>query len=178
MLQSFMELRQAHGASSQNPAHSRQCEGGHRLHTVGLVLAMLLCVQGAALAQLPPRIFFSDLVSGPNTGGENNNGAYVTLYGTNFGANPTVTVGGGQALVKLAPAPWLWYQKMTIQLGPNAETGNIVITNGSGTSNGIPFAVSPGNIYFVATTGNDKGKSRWPFGWEILRELALGGAAA
>jgi hypothetical protein len=159
--------------------HWPQCKCANHFRTVGLVLAMLLCVQGAALAQLPPHIFFSDLVSGPNTGGENNNGAYVTLYGTNFGSNPTVTVGGGQALVKLAPAPWLWYQKMTIQLGPNAQTGDIVITGPGGTSNGTPFTVSPGSIYFVATTGNDSNSGAFGAPWRTLvHAVQTGGAAA
>ena len=33
-----------------------------------------------------PVIFYSDLESGPKTGGENNKGAYVTVFGKNFGA--------------------------------------------------------------------------------------------
>src|SRR5208283_4120460 len=43
-------------------------------------------------------IFFTDLTSGPNTGGENNNGTILTIYGRNFGATQgtsTVTIGGG-----------------------------------------------------------------------------------
>lgn len=102
-----------------------------------------------------PRIFFSDLESGPKTGGENNNGAFVTLYGNNFGTNPTVTVGGGQALIKLQPSTHLWYQKMTIQLGPNAATGNIVVKTTDGPSNGLPFTVRAGNIRFVGTQAGD-----------------------
>jgi beta-glucanase (GH16 family) len=102
-----------------------------------------------------PVIFFTDLESGPNTGGENNNGAYVTIYGNNFGTSPTVTVGGGQALIKLAPSSYLWYQRMSIQLGANATTGNIVVSNSSGTSNGVPFTVRAGKIYFVSTSGSD-----------------------
>ncbi len=31
------------------------------------------------------RLFFSDLESGPNTGGQNGKGAFVTLYGNGFG---------------------------------------------------------------------------------------------
>jgi hypothetical protein len=43
-------------------------------------------------------------VSGPNSGGQSNNGAFVTLYGNYFGSNPTVTVGGGTAIVVAAPS--------------------------------------------------------------------------
>lgn len=112
-----------------------------------------LSFSSPALAASPPTLFFVDLESGPKTGGENNNGAFVTLYGNNFGANPTVTVGGGQALIKLQPSTHLWYQKMTIQLGPNANTGNIILSNSNGSSNGLPFTVRTGNIYFVSPNG-------------------------
>jgi hypothetical protein len=110
----------------------------------------------AASAQAAaPQIFFSDLESGPKTGGESNNGAFVTLYGNNFGTSPSVTVGGGQVLIKVQPVTYLWYQKMTIQLGSNAATGNIVITNSDGSSNGLPFTVRAGSIYFASGSGSD-----------------------
>jgi hypothetical protein len=109
----------------------------------------------STFAASPPALFFTDLESGPKTGGENNNGAFVTLYGNNFGTSPTVTVGGGQAIIKLAPATYLWYQKMTIQLGANANTGNIVVTTSDGSSNGVPFTVRTGNIRFVGTQSGD-----------------------
>lgn len=100
-----------------------------------------------------PVIFFTDIESGPKTGGENNNGAFVTLYGNNFGSNPTVTVGGGQAIIKMQPTAYLWYQKMVIQLGSNANTGSIVVSNSNGSSNGMPFTVRSGDIYFLSGSG-------------------------
>jgi hypothetical protein len=45
----------------------------------------------------PPRSFYSDLLSGPNSGRQNNAGAFVTIYGKYFVATQggsTVTVGG------------------------------------------------------------------------------------
>jgi uncharacterized protein (TIGR03437 family) len=133
---------------------------------MGLLLATL---PGIAWSQAPPpRLFFSDIVSGPNTGGQDNNGAFVALYGNYFGSNPTVTVGGGQALIALAPAPYLWYQKMTIQLGPLAQSGNIVVSNSSGTSNGLPFTVRSGKIYFVATNGKDSNSGSYTRPWRTL----------
>src|SRR5208283_5331175 len=108
-----------------------------RVRALPVALALFAALAGIARSQTPaPRLFFSDLVSGPNTGGQGNNGAFVTLYGNYFGSNPTVTVGGGQAIVTLAPAPYLWYQKMTVQLGPKAQTGSIVVSNSNGASNG------------------------------------------
>ncbi len=107
-----------------------------------------------ASAASPPILFFTDLESGPKTGGENNNGVYVTLYG-NYLDSATVTVGGGSAIVKSAASTYLWYQKMVIQLGASAATGNIVATTSAGTSNSLPFTVRSGGIFFVSTSGND-----------------------
>jgi len=47
-----------------------------------------------------PVIFFSDLTSGPKTGGKDNLGAFVTVVGKNFGPSRGtnyVSIGGGQA---------------------------------------------------------------------------------
>lgn len=113
----------------------------------------------------PPKIFFTDLQSGPNTGGQNNQGVFLTIWGSGFGTSQgssTVTVGGG--LVNNCPvwgATWLWYQKITCQIGSSAATGNIVITVGGQSSLcenvdvGCSFTVRTGNIYFVSTSGND-----------------------
>src|SRR3989442_12136413 len=51
-----------------------------------------------------PVIFFSDLESGPNIGGQNDNGTILTLYGKRFGptqGGSTITVGGGQVALYL-----------------------------------------------------------------------------
>ena len=129
-------------------------------------LALLLCSSGASA--IAPAIFYTDLDAGPKAGGENNNGAFVTIYGNNFGSNPTVTVGGGQAVIKVAASSYLWYQKLSIQLGPNAQSGNIVVTSIGRTSNGVPFTVRSGNIYFVATNGNDSGPGTFTSPWATL----------
>ena len=121
-----------------------------------IIMFLVLGWVSLSYAANAPVLFFTDLESGPKTGGENNNGAFVTLYGNNFGTSPSVTVGGGSVSVKLAPASYLWYQKMTIQLGANAATGNIVVTNSNGSSNGLPFTVRSGNIYFAGTQSGDK----------------------
>lgn len=122
-----------------------------------------------------PVIFFTDLVNGPNSGGENGDGAYVTLYGVNFGATrgtSTVTVGGGApAQYKVWSAAswggpaWTWYDKATIQLGASATTGNIVMTTTGGTSNAIAFTVRSGSIYFVSTTGSDGAAGTFAAPW-------------
>ncbi len=62
------------------------------------LLASLTMVTGAQAQTAPaPRVFYSDLESGPNTGGQNGQGAFVTIYGNGFGAtrgSSVVTVGG------------------------------------------------------------------------------------
>jgi hypothetical protein len=140
-----------------------------RLRALRPVLALFAVLAGIARSQTPaPRLFFSDLVSGPNAGGQGNNGAFVTLYGNYFGSNPTVTVGGGQAIVTLAPAPYLWYQKLTVQLGPRAQSGSIVVSNPNGTSNGLPFTVNSSSIYFVATNGSGSNPGSYTAPWQAL----------
>src|SRR2546425_11731419 len=118
------------------------------------LLGTLLGAPASWAQSLPPRIFFSDLESGPNTGGQNGKGAFVTIYGRNFGATrgtSSATVGGGA--VDNCP---LWTDtKVACQLGPAAQTGNIVINVGGQASNGVPFTVRPGNIYFVSPAGSD-----------------------
>jgi len=115
-------------------------------------------------AVAPPRLLFSDLESGPKTGGEGDGGAYVTVYGKDFGANHDgsyVTVGGG----RISTYPIWTDTKITFQLGATAATGDIVVTTPGGSSNGIPFTVRGGNIYFVALNGSDgnNGSRRSPW---------------
>jgi hypothetical protein len=107
--------------------------------------ALTLCAQ--------PRIFFSDLDSGPRDGGENGQGAFVTIYGRGFGStrgNGTVTVGGGM----VAAYPIWSDTKVAFQLGGAANTGEIRLTNAAGQSNGVPFVVRAGNISFVSNGGS------------------------
>ncbi len=133
------------------------------------IVSLLLLSGALAHAQsAPPRIFFSDLESGPNSGGQNNKGVWVTIWGKNFGATQgtsTVTVGGGA--VDNYP---LWSDgKITFQLGANAKTGNIVVNvSGVGSSNGLAFTVRPGNIFFVATNGNDANTGIFTAPWQTI----------
>src|SRR3989442_10956866 len=118
------------------------------------LLGTLLGAPASWAQSLPPRIFFSDLESGPNTGGQNGKGAFVTIYGRNFGAPrgpSSATVGGGA--VDNCP---LWTDtKVACQLGPAAQTGNIVISVGGQASNSVRLTMRPGNIYFVSTVDSD-----------------------
>src|SRR6476619_3848923 len=127
------------------------------LFVIGIILACSLGLRAQSPSNLtttiPPRIFFSDLDSGPNTGGQKNHGVWVTIWGKGFGAergSSTVTIGGGAA----AEYPIWTDTRITFQLGPSARTGDIVVSvrakakrsrgdgqAGSGQSNGLPFTV-------------------------------------
>jgi len=130
----------------------------------------------------PPQLFFTDLDSGPNAGGESVSGfagAYVTLYGNFLGATQgtsTVTWNGQSCLRVVGAsgsyrgwgAPYFWYQRIVVQLGSSCTpgSGNFVVTVNGNASNGLPFAMrSTGNTYFVSTAGSDSnsGSSASPF---------------
>ncbi|MDD5347611.1 MAG: IPT/TIG domain-containing protein [Candidatus Omnitrophica bacterium] len=121
----------------------------------------LLFISSSAYAAAPV-LFYSDLTSGPNSGGQNDKGAFVTIWGNNFGAargSSYVTVGDG--LVDNYPE---WSDtKVCFQLGSLAATGNIVIKVGDTVSNGIPFTVRSGNIYFITPAGTGTGTFTDPF---------------
>ena len=103
-----------------------------------------------------PRLFFTDLESGPATGGQDDLGAFITIYGEGFGAaqgNGTVTV-GGQEVARYV----LWGENnaiarsldmIVVQPGKNATTGDIIVTVDGQASNPLPFTVRSGSIYFV-----------------------------
>ncbi len=107
-------------------------------------------------AGIGPRLFFTDLESGPNTGGQDNLGAFVAVYGEGLGAQrgtSTVTVGGREVARYV-----IWGEnngarqmdKLVVQLGPAAASGNLVVTVNGRASNPLPFTVRSGQIFFVA----------------------------
>jgi hypothetical protein len=145
------------------------------LFVMGIILALPL---GLFAQSAPPRIFFSDLESGPNTGGQNNHGVWVTVWGKGFGAergSSTVTIGGGEA----ADYPIWTETKITFQLGPAAKTGDIVVSvraEGDKTrselaprsGNGLPFVVRAGKIFFVAVNGSDRSSGSLDSPWRTI----------
>jgi hypothetical protein len=146
-----------------------------------LVLLLLLFVGVPMVHAQSPVLFFSDLDSGPNTGGESvsgSAGAYVTLYGNFLGSSQgsSAVTWNGLNCLRVVPAtgsytgwgsPRFWYQSIVVQLGSGCATGtgNFVVTVNGVPSNGIPFTVRSGSIYFVSTGGNDSnpGTAASPF---------------
>jgi hypothetical protein len=145
-----------------------------------LSLGLLFVLPLMLSAQTQPRIFFSDLESGPNYGGQKDRGVWVTIWGKGFGSQrgrSTVTIGGGTA----ADYPIWTDTKITFQLGREARTGDIVVNvrsaggktrsesaPRSGASNGLPFTVRKGKIYFVAVNGSDWRDGSFAKPWKTI----------
>jgi hypothetical protein len=114
------------------------------------------------------RAFFTDLTSGPSSGGQGGKGAFVTVYGNGFGASQgtsTVTIGGGDA----DNYPVWSNTKITFQLGAAAKSGDVVVNvAGKGASNGLAFTVRAGNIYFVSSKGSDGADGSFATPWATI----------
>jgi hypothetical protein len=133
---------------------------------IRLFLALFLFA-GVSFAATPA-VFFSDITSGPTTGGETVggfSGAYVTLYGNNFGTSQggsTVALNGTSCgRVVSWGTSFLWYQKIVIQLGPSCTTGILAVNVGGVSSTcedlvtNCQFTVTAKAIHCISTGGND-----------------------
>jgi len=120
-----------------------------------------------------PVVLYTDLLSGPNSGGENNNGTYLSILGKNFGASglgttTRVFIGGAE----VASYRYLGFsngrpdvQQITVQVGalgnptPGTPLPINVQVNGVNSTSYTPqiFIVNPGRILFVSLTGNKAG---------------------
>lgn len=134
-----------------------------KLLRFGCFALALLMNPGLTSAGMPPVLFYSDLDSGPNSGGRNDKGVYVTIWGNNFGTTSgTVTIGGGKA----DNYPIWSNTKISFQIGPEAKTGNIVVTtNENQPSNPVPFAVKEGRIFFVSAKNSGRGSGSYENPW-------------
>ena len=124
-----------------------------------------------------PLLLATDIIAGPTTGGENNKGAYVSLFGIGFGQQAELGVttkvyfgNGGtwnevdnyRALVPARGNPYLAAQELIVQIGSlggaaNGTTMNIKVTaNGMDSNTDLTFMVNPGDFYFADNVaGND-----------------------
>lgn len=118
---------------------------------------MTLLFVSACAFGTSPVLFYSDLDSGPGTGGENNAGVFICVYGRNFGATrgtSTITVGGVPASnYKFWGSSGLptSTDKACFQMGSGTPAGaqSVVLTVGGASSNTLSFTVRNGNIYFL-----------------------------
>jgi len=119
------------------------------------LVAILIAIPVSALASNAPVIFYTDIIAGPNTGGENNMGCYLTINGKNFGSSQ------GPSLVKIGEGEVAVYKvwsdtKISVQLGSKVSSGDIIVItlNGSATAP-EQFTVRPGDFYFLSTSGSN-----------------------
>jgi hypothetical protein len=148
-----------------------QSLGLHRCVSVTLSAAFLylaLCSVNAAAqscgaqsAAVRPIVLYTDIASGPTTGGENNKGAYLSIFGKNFGASlPAIKVFINDVEVDnyryVGPSKGRAdIEQVTVQIGslgsstPQVPLPIKVVVNGSASNTDVKFTVSPGKIYFV-----------------------------
>jgi len=117
--------------------------------------------EGATSASSDPLILYTDITSGPNSGGERNNGSYLTIFGTHFGATQgisTVTI-NGRAVAQYI----LWSDtKIGVQVG-HISSGSIVVTVGGLVSNADKtFTVRPGHIYYIGPSVDNSAPGNCP----------------
>lgn len=125
----------------------------------------LTIVARAADSQAPdgPRVFFTDVEAGPVTGGPNNLGVPIAIFGKGFGAaqgTSRVTIGG----VEVAGYP-VWgtdnahnrrLDMIVVQPGAKVKPGPIVVTvNGAPSNADYSFTPNSGKIYYVALSASD-----------------------
>ena len=116
-----------------------------------------------------PLVLYTDVNSGPNSGGENNEGAYLSIFGKNFGSSglgSTVKVYIGGTEVNgyryLGPSRGRSdVQQIAVQVGslgsPSAGTALPikVVVNGVASNTDQTFTVNAGRMLFVSQSGND-----------------------
>jgi hypothetical protein len=121
-----------------------------------------------AEAARPPAVLFTDLPSGPVTGGVHGHGAPVAIFGTGFGATrgtSTVTIGGIEVASYLvwgehnAHNPTL--DLIVVEPGSAVTGGQVVVTvNGQTSSPSATFTATAGEVYVIAPTGSDTATCR------------------
>jgi Putative metal-binding motif/IPT/TIG domain len=138
--------------------------------------------------QTGPVLFYTDIVSGPTTGGKNNNGVFITLTGLRFGSargSSKVTIGGVDVAAYESWGTTSQARNMeTIVIQPGAAVnadGDIVVTVGGVQSNPLPFKVRNGQnakIYLVDPNASTNGTGAFnsPFNTlQAARAVVLAG---
>ena len=117
-------------------------------------------------------MLFTDVPSGPVNGGENNLGAYLSIFGRNLGdasglgTTTKVTIGGAAVanyryLGPSKVSARLGLQEIIVQVGalsgkPLGTAQPVVVTvSGTASNSDVTFTPNPGHVLFVALNGND-----------------------
>lgn len=170
------------------------------MRRVGLLLLVACAWLGAwsgpcfAASSPAPRLFFSDLVSGPRSGNSDTSlgqaagqdGVIVSVWGAFLGktqGDSKVLVNGAEARVYYwgdAVAPYSpanlhngiqRMQLVVFQVSQRARDGRgeIAVTVQGTRSNPLPFTVRPGKIFFVAASGRDGAAGTWRSPWRTIQ---------
>jgi len=130
-----------------------------------IVASLILAMWGATAARLTaaaepigaPVVLYTDLISGPVSGGENDQGAYVSIFGRNFGdaaGDVHVYFGAREAAAYRYKGPSKGLadvQQITVQPGP-IGSGPLpikVVVNGQSSNTDHTFLPNPGKVLFV-----------------------------
>ena len=163
------------GASAKSLARR-----GLALIGLGLGLQLSMACGGGSAAPPPSgasdssavQLLYSDLVSGPTTGGEGNLGAYLSIFGKGLGAaaglgtTTKVYIGGKEVagyryLGASKVFDRLGIQQLTVQPGPlgGAAQGSPlpiqVVVAGVASSGALTFTPNPGRMLFVDNVVGD-----------------------
>lgn len=119
-----------------------------------------------------PVVSYIDTISAPTTGGENNAGGYLSIFGSNFGSQSglgtttkvfigDVEVANYRYLGQSKVGGKLGLQQLTVQVGSlgGAAVGTAlpisVVVNGVASNLDQTFTPTNGRVLFVSQTGND-----------------------
>lgn len=139
-----------------------------------------------------PVLFFTDLTSGPVTGGENDAGVFLTLYGLRFGASrgdSFVSINGVEvaryhswnppdSTIESERFNARGLERIVVQPGSAVTSGDIVVVVGGVASNPRPFTVRGGNILFVDPSVTQSGDGSVSAPFKALYELRSPAVAA
>jgi hypothetical protein len=115
-------------------------------------------------------VLYTDVIAGPTSGGEAGNGAYLSIFGKNFGSSGLgttvkVTIGGVEVASYLGLGASLGrsdIQRITVQVGalghptPGTALPVVVSVNGTSSNQDQTFTPNPGRMLFVDNVnGND-----------------------
>ncbi len=162
-----------------------------------LILSLVVTAcGGGSTSATAPTVLYTDALTGPTSGGENNAGAYLSIFGKNFGAasglgtSTKVFIGANEVanyryLGDSKVAGKIGTQQLIVQVGNlgGAAIGQAlpvkVVVNGVASNTGLTFTPCAGRILFVALNGNDTtavaGDINKP--WRSLQNLSAGKGA-
>ena len=137
---------------------------------IAAVMLAFVTAAASAAPYMAPLVLYTDIASGPNNGGENNRGAYLSVFGKNFGSaglgtRTKVRIGG----VEVDNYRYLGaskgrsdIQQITLQVGAlgNPAAGTPlpvqVFVDGVASNSDVSFTVNPGRLLYVDNVhGND-----------------------